>query len=102
MKSPGTHDEGTRAPRSSLRAGESEFQNNPINGAGQAPQSANRDRQAKVNGHVGKERQPEFVPAYTKGLITLTGAELLQKEFPPREMILRPWLPEKGLAMVFA
>jgi RecA-family ATPase len=49
-----------------------------------------------------EQHQPEFVPAYTKGLISLTGAELLQKEFPPREMILSPWLPGKGLAMVFA
>src|SRR5262249_2387718 len=48
------------------------------------------------------QRQPEYVPAYKKGLVTLTGAELLRKEFPPPEMILSPWLPEKGLAMIFA
>ena len=47
-------------------------------------------------------KQGKFEPAFTKGLITLTGAELLTKEFPPREMILSPWLPEKGLAMAFA
>lgn len=43
-----------------------------------------------------------YVPAYTKGLTTLTGAELLQRDFPPREMLLSPFLPQKGLAMVFA
>ena len=26
---------------------------------------------------------------------------LLRTEFPPREMLLAPWLPEKGLAMVY-
>lgn len=43
-----------------------------------------------------------FVPAYTKSLVALTGAELLKRDFPPRAMILDPLLPEKGLAMVFA
>lgn len=56
--------------------------------------------------HVASPAAPDngaaFVPAYTKGLITLTGAELLRREFPPREMVLAPFLPEKGLAMVFA
>ena len=44
----------------------------------------------------------EFQPAYTKGLVALTGAELLQRDFPPLEMVLAPFLPEKGLAMIFA
>jgi hypothetical protein len=65
-------------------------------------QAANRGQTAKGNGQARKQCQSEFVPAYTRSLISLTGAELLQKEFPPREMILSPWLPEKGLAMVFA
>lgn len=44
----------------------------------------------------------EYVPAYTKGLVSLTGAELLQREFPARELILSPWLPTKGLTMIYA
>ena len=51
---------------------------------------------------AGQPVAPEHVPAYTRGLVTLTGAELLQKEFPPREMILSPWLPSQGLAMIYA
>jgi putative DNA primase/helicase len=43
-----------------------------------------------------------FVPAYTQGLVVLTAADLLLREFPPRELMLAPWLPEKGLAMAFA
>lgn len=43
-----------------------------------------------------------FVPAYTKGLRALTGAELLRSEFPSREFLMSPWLPSKGLAMIFA
>lgn len=45
---------------------------------------------------------PPFVPAYTKSLVALTGADLLRREFPPREMMLAPFLPEKGLVMAFA
>ena len=33
---------------------------------------------------------------------TMTLGEFLQKEFPPRDMLLAPWLPKQGLAMVFA
>jgi hypothetical protein len=43
-----------------------------------------------------------YIPAYTRGLISLTGEELLKRQFPPREMILSPFLPEKGLVMIFA
>ena len=43
-----------------------------------------------------------FEPAYRRGLVSLTGAELLSKEFPPREMMLAPWLPRKGLALLSA
>ncbi len=45
---------------------------------------------------------PAYVPAYAKGLVSLTGAELLMRPFPPRENILAPWLPTQGLAMVYA
>ena len=44
----------------------------------------------------------EYVPAYTRSLVSLSGAELLQRLFPPREMILSPWLPEQGLTMIYA
>jgi KaiC/GvpD/RAD55 family RecA-like ATPase len=39
-------------------------------------------------------RQPTFTPVPLK--------ELLQREFPPREMLLAPWLPCQGIGMVFA
>jgi hypothetical protein len=45
---------------------------------------------------------PLFVPAYTRELVALTGEELLSREFPRRELMLSPWLPSKGLAMLFA
>jgi hypothetical protein len=44
----------------------------------------------------------QYVPAYTKGLRMIPGDELVQAEFPPRRLVLDPWLPEKGLAMIFA
>jgi hypothetical protein len=43
-----------------------------------------------------------YVPAYRKGLKSLDAEELLCAEFPPRTLMLAPWLPDKGLAMVFA
>lgn len=36
------------------------------------------------------------------GLTALTLGDFLRRDFPPREMMLAPWLPAKGLAMVFA
>jgi len=45
---------------------------------------------------------PAFVPAYKKGLKILDGAQLLSANFPPRTLMLAPWLPDKGLAMIFA
>jgi len=44
----------------------------------------------------------DYVPAYTKGLQVLNGEELLRATFPPRPLMLTPWLPDKGLAMIFA
>jgi putative DNA primase/helicase len=35
-------------------------------------------------------------------LEVLTLAEFLKRDFPPREMMLAPWLPAKGLALLFA
>jgi hypothetical protein len=46
--------------------------------------------------------QSVFVPAYKKGLKVLDGAQLLTATFPPRSLMLAPWLPDKGLAMIFA
>jgi AAA domain len=45
---------------------------------------------------------PAYVPAYTKGLKVLDGEQLLSTEFPPRSLMLAPWLPEKGLAMIYS
>ena len=41
-------------------------------------------------------------PAYTRGLKSMNGEELLTAKFPPRTLMLSPWLPDKGLAMIFA
>lgn len=50
----------------------------------------------------GTEPRAEYVPAYARSLLSLTGAQLLQRPFPPREMILAPWLPQQGLTMIYA
>jgi putative DNA primase/helicase len=34
-------------------------------------------------------------------LRAMTALELLQTDFPPRDLVLAPWLPTKGLAMCF-
>jgi AAA domain len=46
--------------------------------------------------------QSVFVPAYKKGLKVLDGEQLLSANFPPRSLMLAPWLLDKGLAMIFA
>ena len=43
-----------------------------------------------------------YVPAYQRGLTVLDAEEFLAAKFPPRTLMLAPWLPDKGLAMVFA
>jgi putative DNA primase/helicase len=68
---------------------------------------ANRDivaKQRRRNGdsRPGEQNAPQYVPAYQRGLVALTGAELLKRVFPPREMVLAPMLPEKGIVMIFA
>ena len=45
---------------------------------------------------------PAFTPAYTTGLKVFDGEELLTTVFPPRSLMLAPWLPDKGLTMIFA
>ena len=59
-------------------------------------------RAQSVGGDYVPPGEPAYVPAYTKGLISLTGGELLKREFPRRETLLAPWLPNKGLAMIYA
>ena len=43
-----------------------------------------------------------FIPAYRRELKILNAAELLTTKFPPRNLIMSPWLPEKGLTMIYA
>jgi putative DNA primase/helicase len=43
-----------------------------------------------------------YEPAYRKGLKVLDAEQLLTASFPPRTLMLAPWLPDKGLAMIFA
>ena len=38
----------------------------------------------------------------TPALRVVTADEFVQMEIPPREMLLAPWLPEQGLAMLFS
>ena len=52
---------------------------------------------------VGKRaNSSRSAPAYAQSLKVLDGGELLTTQFPPRSLMLTPWLPEKGLAMIFA
>jgi hypothetical protein len=44
--------------------------------------------------HLADEVRPRLRP--------LTVVEFLQLELPPRELILEPWLPEKGLVMIYS
>lgn len=59
-------------------------------------------RQKKAQAKASLQHGADFIPAYQKGLVSLTGEELLKREFPVREMLLAPLLPAKGLAMLFA
>ena len=43
---------------------------------------------------------PAYVPAYTKGLKVLDAEELLNAVFPPKTLMLAPWLPDKGLVLI--
>lgn len=44
----------------------------------------------------------EAIPSVLPRLKTLTAVEFLSLDIPPRELILDPWLPEKGLVMLVA
>lgn len=48
------------------------------------------------------ERYVPRRPGYERGLKCLNGEEFLKANFPPREIILEPLLPAKGLAMIYA
>lgn len=50
----------------------------------------------------GSPRPPLYVPAYQHGIKVLDGEELLTTQFPPRKTMMSPWLPDKGLAMIYA
>jgi hypothetical protein len=50
----------------------------------------------------GARQRPLYTPAYQREIKVLNGEELLTTQFPPRNMMLSPWLPDKGLAMVYA
>ena len=43
-----------------------------------------------------------YVPAYHRGIKVLDGEELLTTQFPSRNTMMSPWLPDKGLAMIYA
>src|SRR3984957_8949192 len=43
-----------------------------------------------------------YIPAYRKELKILDAAQLLSMTFPPRNLMMSPWLPEKGLTMLYA
>jgi hypothetical protein len=55
-----------------------------------------REAAAKAEQERAKPKPPPLRP-----LAAITANELLATDLPPREMILAPWLPLKGLAMVY-
>ena len=60
-------------------------------------------RPVRVAGIVeDRQAAPAYVPAYQRGLKVLDAEEFLKAKFPPRTLMLAPWLPDKGLAMAFA
>lgn len=55
--------------------------------------------------YFGIEKVQKQLPTFEKPkpcLITLTHSALIQKEIPPRKFVLKPWLPEAAISMVFA
>jgi AAA domain/Winged helix-turn-helix DNA-binding len=59
-------------------------------------------RRERLGRNESEPMPAAFVPAYKKGLRVLNGEELLKTDLPRRSLMLAPWLPEKGLAMIFA
>jgi KaiC/GvpD/RAD55 family RecA-like ATPase len=50
---------------------------------------------------AAKKDQPNGKAGAGPVLRIVTAAELLTATFPPRELVLAPWLPTKGLAMIY-
>ena len=50
----------------------------------------------------GARQRPRYAPAYQREIRVLDGEELLTSQFPPRNTMMSPWLPDKGLAMIYA
>jgi hypothetical protein len=65
---------------------------------------ARRHRERKGAGAILEKRAGPvpYVPAYQPSLKVLDAEQFLAEKFPPRTLMLPPWLPDKGLAMVFA
>jgi RecA-family ATPase len=57
-----------------------------------AQQTAEQVQQA------GRNNEGQYQPP----LVALNVAELLKREFPPRDNLLTPWLPKQGLVQVYA
>ncbi|HWY81092.1 MAG TPA: AAA family ATPase, partial [Roseiarcus sp.] len=69
------------------------------------PNGAHYGKVNREKGNGGSHPQPaktRFIPAYRRGIKVLDGEELLTTQFPPRNTIMSPWLPDKGLAMLYA
>jgi putative DNA primase/helicase len=76
-------------PRNDLPAG-------VIDITGQVPELAAAARKERTNGAA------DTVPFATRRLHAVNVGELLSMEIPPREMLLAPILPRKGLAMAYS
>jgi len=61
-----------------------------------SPELAAAHLKAKGNGSADDQQTP------TPNIQPLTAAEFLRLELPPRQKIVAPWLPEKGLAMIYS
>src|SRR5262249_4297271 len=50
------------------------------------------------------EQLPDWQPSgrHTPSSVTRTAAQFLSLDLPPRKMIISPWLPEKGTAMIYS
>jgi len=62
----------------------------------EAPRPLMRVFQAKDNGGTDDQQTP------TPDIRPLTAAQFLRLALPPREKIIAPWLPEKGLVMIYS
>jgi putative DNA primase/helicase len=51
---------------------------------------------------AGEHVDVEILSAAPPQLRPLTAEEFLMLDLPPREMIIRPWMPQKGLVMIYS